>query len=336
MHETVSNFVAAEIGSTLHNSLVVDVGARNVNGSLRSLIEGRARYIGVDLSPGESVDVIAYGQQLPFARIDLMLCCSVLEHTSCGEHICREAHRVLAPGGRFLVTTVDRRWPPHAATGGPLVLGDYYAPVEEAQLKAWLSDFARVDITTSEAGDVMAVARKRDRALSPVRLNLGAGNQRLQAGFVTIDANPQMDPDIVATLPPIPLPNESVSDIYASHFLEHLSDSDVIALMADAWRVLVPGGRLEVFVPYAFSHGAVQDPTHKSQWVPEKPAYFTAHFAYLGYGFEDRFRLVMCENLQTGPSSMDVHFVLEKVSVREERCDCLFCRASAAWKASQS
>lgn len=129
-----------------------------------------------------------------------------------------------------------------------------------------------------------------------MRLNVGAGVDRLRAGYTTLDANPLLAPDICATVPPIPLPDASVERIYTSHFLEHLCNEDVVAFMAEAWRVLRHAGLLEIVVPYALHHEAYQDPTHRSYWVPEKALYFTPHFRHLGYGFEDRFRKLRADH----------------------------------------
>lgn len=144
-----------------------------------------------------------------------------------------------------------------------------------------------------------------------MRLNIGAGNVRLREGYTTLDANPAHNPDIVATVPPIPLPDGSCETVFSSHFLEHLTDDQVVVLMAEAWRVLEHGGTFEAIVPYAFSHGAVQDPSHRSMWVPEKFIYFTAHFRYLDYGYETRFAV---RSLALDEARGEVAATLEKTS----------------------
>lgn len=158
-----------------------------------------------------------------------------------------------------------------------------------------------------------------------IALNIGAGNERLVPGFTTLDANPIMCPDIVATVPPIPLPDNSCSVVLASHFLEHLTDDKVAELMAEVWRVLAPGGQLQVAVPYFLSHGAVQDPTHRSFWVPEKFLYYTPHFDYLGYGFENRFQAA---HMALDRPNGEVRCVLVRTEVLEE-CRCWICETAA-------
>lgn len=144
-----------------------------------------------------------------------------------------------------------------------------------------------------------------------MKLNLGAGNVRLREGYVTLDANAAHSPDILATVPPIPLPDASCDTVFASHFLEHLDNDQVVELFREVWRVLELGGTFEAVVPYALSHGAFQDPTHKSFWVPERFLYHTPHFRELGYGLEDRFRIAEL-NLNPDPRSGEVRAVLVK------------------------
>ncbi len=62
----------------------------------------------------------------------------------------------------------------------------------------------------------------------------------------------------------IPLPDNSVGVIYASHILEHLHDKHKI--MSEIHRVLVDGGWAFIQVPSTDGRGAFQDPTHVSYW----------------------------------------------------------------------
>jgi SAM-dependent methyltransferase len=62
---------------------IVEVGSRDINGSLRDLAPAAATYIGVDTELGLGVDVVAtnpYSLPLPDAHADLVLCSSTLEH----------------------------------------------------------------------------------------------------------------------------------------------------------------------------------------------------------------------------------------------------------------
>ena len=83
-----------------------------------------------------------------------------------------------------------------------------------------------------------------------VRLNLGCGRLKLE-GYVNIDDSEEVEPDVVsgaveylAALEP-----NSVDEIYAGHFLEHLEYEDGQAVLKECFRVLKSGGMIGVVVP---------------------------------------------------------------------------------------
>jgi hypothetical protein len=87
MHAGAWAYVARTIGRypVARGALVVELGARNVNGSIRSLFAPVAglRYLGTDIAPGPGVDVVTPGESLTLeAPADVVVCCEVLEHTS--------------------------------------------------------------------------------------------------------------------------------------------------------------------------------------------------------------------------------------------------------------
>ena len=81
-----------------------------------------------------------------------------------------------------------------------------------------------------------------------MRLNLGSGSFRL-AGFENWDEDPETPADRHFHVPPIPLEDGTVEEIYAGHLLEHFEPDEADALLKECRRVLVPGGRLGVVVP---------------------------------------------------------------------------------------
>jgi len=87
-------------------------------------------------------------------------------------------------------------------------------------------------------------------------LNLGPGNKQIYG------ARPLEFPEWDAESDAIPCEDESVSQIHAYHFLEHLSDPRFV--LSECQRVLRPGGHISIVVPYYTSNMAFQDLDHKS------------------------------------------------------------------------
>jgi len=128
-----------------------------------------------------------------------------------------------------------------------------------------------------------------------VRLDLGCGLTK-PSGFIGIDCFKHEKVDIVHDLNEgIPYPDSSVDAVRAFDFLEHLPDR--INIMNEIWRVLKPGGSVEIMVPSTDGRGAFQDPTHVSFWNENSFWYFTdkkRDHLELGhrYGFNGEFKLV--------------------------------------------
>jgi lipopolysaccharide biosynthesis protein/SAM-dependent methyltransferase len=84
------------------NCLIVDIGALNVNGSLRDYAPNNAIYQGVDFAEGKGVDVILTDPyELPYedASVDVIVCSSVFEHSEFFWLLYLECIRILKPSG---------------------------------------------------------------------------------------------------------------------------------------------------------------------------------------------------------------------------------------------
>jgi SAM-dependent methyltransferase len=71
----------------------------------------------------------------------------------------------------------------------------------------------------------------------------------------------------------IPLPDNSVGVLNASHIIEHLYDKH--KTMSEIHRVLAHGGWAFIEVPSTDGRGAFQDPTHVSYWNENSFLYYT-------------------------------------------------------------
>ena len=121
------------------------------------------------------------------------------------------------------------------------------------------------------------------------RLNLGCGAD-IDPDMVNADIVALPGVDVVTDLDkPWPWKDGSAGYIKASHVFEHLADP--LLFMAEAWRVLVPGGLLDIRVPYWKHPFAFTDPTHRrfctemtwDYWVPGRDLH-TAYGAGFGSG----------------------------------------------------
>lgn len=126
-----------------------------------------------------------------------------------------------------------------------------------------------------------------------MRLNLGCSDA-LVRGYVNVDI---CEPaEVIADLSKRwPWADSSVEEIRAHDIIEHLPDK--IFTMNEAYRVLVPGGVLDIVVPTTDGPGAFQDPTHVSYWNRNSFFYYTdgdPHRVRFGkaYGVEARFKVI--------------------------------------------
>jgi O-antigen biosynthesis protein len=135
----------------------------------------------------------------------------------------------------------------------------------------WLERNADIQTQTVQMGykNIQLLA-ERDADLKGLhKIDLGGGIDS-RPGYITID---QEGSDIVCDLNDgIPLPDNSVGVINASHVLEHLKDP--LKSMKEIHRVLVHGGWAFIEVPSTDGRGAWQDPTHVSFWNENSFLYY--------------------------------------------------------------
>lgn len=88
---------------------ILDVGSANISntGCYRTLLADGFDYIGLDLGPGENVDVVIedpYTYPFEDNTFDAIMCGQVFEHCQNPFKLIEECTRVLKPGGVFLGT----------------------------------------------------------------------------------------------------------------------------------------------------------------------------------------------------------------------------------------
>lgn len=168
MHDAAMNYVVRTLDALDFRNpkkSVLEIGSRDVNGSVRPLFAGAASYTGIDVRAGHGVDEVANGEHYgePEA-FDLVITTEVLEHCRHAKALCANALRILKPGGVFILTAAGDDRPQHGNDGGD-VSDEFYRNVSEAQLSEWLTPFedsgGTVTIEVNERDhDIYACATK--------------------------------------------------------------------------------------------------------------------------------------------------------------------------------
>lgn len=138
MHAQARDFIAA----SRSRLSILEIGSRNVNGSVRDLYPGW-NYTGIDTSPGDGVDIVADGGTWDGdgRYFDVILCAEVLEHASNWQQIIDNAYRLLRVGGIFVGTAAGLGRPAHKCSGEPMPTppDEYYQNIDSEKLKAALA-----------------------------------------------------------------------------------------------------------------------------------------------------------------------------------------------------
>jgi SAM-dependent methyltransferase len=140
VHDAARQYVATVIAGQRY-ARVVEVGSRDINGSIRELVDA-ATYVGIDLEPGPGVDVVADCRfwEPPWPA-SLVVCCEVLEHADDPAAVVKACIGYLKVGGRLVVTCAGPGRVPHSGhDGGPAHDGEHYANIHPADLEKWLAE----------------------------------------------------------------------------------------------------------------------------------------------------------------------------------------------------
>lgn len=145
---------------------VLDIGGRDINGTVRSLFPNAAVYRVLDIADGPNVDIVADASVwAPDREYDVVVCCECFEHTPLWRQICGTAYRACRPGGRFVATMAGPGRPEHSAIDGGWRLhpGEHYANIHPQELLDVLTAYRFTDIEVDQQpkpADVRCVATK--------------------------------------------------------------------------------------------------------------------------------------------------------------------------------
>jgi SAM-dependent methyltransferase len=111
MHRSVKEYVKEFLQENdCKGTSILEVGSRNVNGSVREFIElmKPKEYIGIDMLPGRGVDVVGLAENLTTIfgkdRFDIVISTEMLEHCKEWKKSLIEIFFVCKPGGLILLT----------------------------------------------------------------------------------------------------------------------------------------------------------------------------------------------------------------------------------------
>lgn len=101
--------------------------------------------------------------------------------------------------------------------------------------------------------------------------NLGSGFQKYE-GVIGVDIIRSAEIKHDLNVVPWPIPSDSADVCTAFHSFEHLAD--IVKTMNEVHRILKPGGKVIIEVPFYRSPTAFQDPTHKIFFAASSMIYF--------------------------------------------------------------
>jgi predicted SAM-dependent methyltransferase len=141
-----------------------------------------------------------------------------------------------------------------------------------------------------------------------IKLNLGAGRGYMP-GFVNIDKSKEAHPDLKLDLEKgkLPYKDNSVDEIVATHFLEHIQN--IIPLMNECYRVLKEGKQMIIEVPQ--NDGCWCDPTHVRIFNKLSWRYYCNYPLSEIYGITAKFKLIKNEFIDNEDGGI-LSVVLEK------------------------
>lgn len=120
-------------------------------------------------------------------------------------------------------------------------------------------------------------------------LKVGAGRNRGPDG-ITLDISPEVNPDVVWDLDqyPYPFPDNRFDVIECRDVIEHLAN--IPRTLQEFWRILTPGGAVEIATPHFSCANSYIDPTHRWHLSYYSFDYFTGNHE-LDYYSPARFRI---------------------------------------------
>ncbi len=132
------------------------------------------------------------------------------------------------------------------------------------------------------------------------KIDLGCAD-KCPEGYIGIDISKSSGADIIHNCEKGLkfIRSDSLSEVRAWDFLEHIHPDRIVFLMNEIWRVLRPGGLLRFKVPDTEKgQGAFQDVTHKTFFVRNSFLYYSNSYYRKLYGIKANFRILNLDSIE--------------------------------------
>ena len=140
-------------------------------------------------------------------------------------------------------------------------------------------------------------------AVSGLLLDLGAGNQPFKEWYlsladkcVSVDVAPAPGLDVLSMAAPLPFESASFDTVLCTSVLEHVHDAE--AAVSEIARVLKPGGRIIITVPFLY-------PTHEAPYDFWRTTHLGLRSVLTRHGLE-----VETVAAQGGPGLLVAHYMI--------------------------
>lgn len=162
MHSAAHFWVAEQVRDYGPFRSVIEIGSRDVNGSVRGLFDG-ATYTGLDIAEGPAVDWVGDAAvYVPEKKVECVVCCETLEHAPNWKELVKAGASWLKKGGYLIVTCAGPGRQAHSAVDGSYNVreGEHYANVSPEELAEALPSDVTLLRARSWVEDTQAVARR--------------------------------------------------------------------------------------------------------------------------------------------------------------------------------
>ena len=166
MHKAAYDFVAQF--QTDKVVKVLEIGSRNINGSVRSLFPN-AIWSGVDKNGGDGVDIVVDATEyIHDEEVDFVISCESLEHIKNWRKALSNAIKSLKYDGRLIITCSGHGRLPHSGeNGGMLFPNEHYRNLSPEEISQYLStNEMLVEISQKVEYDTQLTAVKKMSEIS--------------------------------------------------------------------------------------------------------------------------------------------------------------------------